>query len=499
MDTDTAPVPGQDAWEVFVEHLRRREGLEQLTLVGKGGMGRVYRAWDTGVERLVAVKVLDGSAATPESLHRFQQEGRTLGQLRHSAIVGVHKAGTSPEGVSYFAMDFVSGRDLGKIIQARRSASAPFTVAEAVQQLRPVADALDSIHRMRPQVIHRDVKPANILVPDEGTHWPSTVLTDFGISVSQDATRMTSAGFLIGTDRYMAPEQFRAVTDNGPTPGASVDDYAFALIVFEMLTLRSLRDLMGQDAWRFARRFPGLPAGALARPEQARAEAIGSVLARALADSPSRRFSTATDFLVALEGTASGMPGRTRTAPVPVQQRVSPQPPVPPQGQMSVQRTRKKRRGLATVSVLVLLSLVATVGYFAVREVRHPEWSGAEKSIAADFPGIVGQQQNSPGWLGMTCTPSDVGAGEVGRITCSGSGRHLVIADFGSVENRDLNGSAQETENLSSADCSIRTGVVNQASGTAWVVLPEQAGKDRYSLLLSASDARDDIGSIPVC
>lgn len=542
--TGQTPTPGDDGWSAFLGYLKSRHDLVDLTEIGKGGMGRVYRARDENLGRWVAVKVLAGAAATPESLRRFRQESKILASLKHPAIVDVYSAGTSPAGVSYFVMDLVTGGDLGSRIAARRERNSPFTVAETVAQLRPVADALDTIHGTEPQVIHRDVKPANILVPDRHGPWNASILTDFGISLSQDETRMTSAGFLIGTDRYMAPEQFRSVVDGGPTPGASVDRYAFALIVFEMLTLRPMRDTMGQEAWRFARRFQVPPEDAFAAADRRRTVQIGAVLARALADDPAHRYPTAMQLLDALStaaggsATGSGRPaggapataytaglpsparnrggyggrgghagqgtrdGRTaQTRQGPVQQSTYPTYASAPTGPTGTSAPRKSTGRRVLVTVLALLVVLALVGAGAavIDKVRHPTWSGGDATVAAAFPRVIPSEQNGTGWLGMTCSSGTPADHQHAQILCSGDGRMLVVADFGDAASRDEYGAATDLTDMSDGTCTIRTGEVDQGTATAWVALPQEAGKDRYSLLLSGDTAGADITGIPVC
>lgn len=486
----TAPVPGDNGWTRFLACLEERHNLTELTQIGKGGMGRVYRARDRDLNRWVAVKVLESAGASPDSLQRFRQESRILGQLRHPAIVSVHSARTSPEGVAYFVMDYVEGGDLGALIASRRTSGGPFTVAETVELLRPVADALDTIHRMRPQVIHRDVKPANILVPDRAhrdSAWNVPLLTDFGISLTQDETRLTSAGFLIGTDRYMAPEQFRSV-QGGPVPGASVDLYAFALIIFEMLTLRPLRETMSQEAWRFARRFPEVPPHALAAQEQGRAREIIGVLARALADDPLQRYSCAQEILSALESADAA--AVTPAAPT----RQTAQNVQPPAGLTDGKPRRSRRLLIGAVALLSVVVLV--VGGIAVTDnVRHPGWSGDEKTMVAALPQVLPDRQNDTGWLGMTCSSADAGDGERARITCRGGGRTLIAADFGDADTRDRLGSSRQLQELSDGPCVIETGPV----GDAQVALPQAEGKDRYSLLLASDTAEEDLRGVPVC
>lgn len=508
------PTPGDRGWSEFTAYLRSRHGLTDLTEIGHGGMGRVYRAWDDGLGRWVAVKVLRPEATGTGVLPRFRNEARLLGQLHHPAIVGVHFADVSPDGVAYFGMDYVEGRDLGSLLDEHRRRGAHYTVAETADLLGSVASALDGIHDLTPQVIHRDIKPANILVPDRPRAWAPAILTDFGISMSTDDTRLTSAGFLIGTDRYMAPEQFRHVTEPDAglqdAPGASVDLYAFALIAWEMLTLAPLRDRMGRTEWIYARRVPALAPESLAPADRPRAADLSAVFARALADDPAHRYPTASGFLDALTGRSRGprqtAPTRTRTqppvpAPAPVRAPVSRPTPVRPRAAVQAGTGKKPHRGLLTAVVAVLLVVIVVLaGLVVTDKVRNPAWSGTEATMAKAFPDLLPDRENGTGWRGMTCSGVTPDPGQQARINCSGAGLSLVVADFGDSGTRDRFGSGEDLVDLTNDRCSIRTGRVAQSgNGFAYVSLPQDGALDRYSLLLSGDGAQDDVRAMPVC
>lgn len=509
--TGSQPTPGDRGWSAFTNYLRQRHGLTGLTEIGHGGMGRVYRAHDEGLDRLVAVKVLRPEATGTGVLPRFRNEARLLGQLHHPAIVGVHFADVSPDGVAYFGMDYVEGSDLGSLLDERRRRGKHYTVAETVGLLGSVGSALDGIHDLTPQVIHRDIKPANILVPDHPRVWAPAILTDFGISLSTDDTRLTSAGMLIGTDRYMAPEQFRhaADPDSGgqDAPGASVDLYAFALIAREMLTLTPLRDTMGRNEWIYARRVPGLDPGTLAPADRPRAAELSAVFARALADDPARRYRTASEFLTALTALSGRTPSPAAMPAPPVQRtaatrvhrpsQVPRQRPVPHPASPAA----KSHRGLLVSVVAVLLVVILVLAGLVVADrVGNPEWSGAEATMAGAFPDLLPDRENGEGWRGMACSGATAEAGQQAKITCSGGGLSLVAADFGDSENRERFGSGSDLVMMDSDRCSTRIGRVAQdGGGFAYVSLPQDSPLDRYSLLLSGDGAQDDVKGMPVC
>jgi hypothetical protein len=499
--TGTQPTPGDQGWAEFTSYLSDRHGLVDLSEIGHGGMGRVYRARDVGLDRWVAVKVLRPEATGSGVLPRFRNEARLLGQLHHPAIVGVHFADVSPGGVAYFGMDYVEGSDLGTLLEDHRRRGDHYTVAQTVELLGSIASALDGIHDLTPRVIHRDVKPANILVPARPRAWAPAILTDFGISLSTEDTRMTSAGFLIGTDRYMAPEQFRhaaAGAGGGEAPGASTDLYAFALIAWEMLTLTPLRDLMGRNEWIYARRVPGLGPGNLAAVDRPRAGELSRVFACALADDPAQRFRTASGFLDALSGRTPSPAARSaRPAPVvsatpTAQTRIRQQAPTAPAG-------RPRRALLTTVVVLLLIVIVVLGGLVFTEKVRSPAWSGAEATMAKAFPDLLPDRENGAGWRGMTCRGATPDPGQQARINCSGDGLSLVAADFGDSGNRDRFGSGSDLIGLSRDGCSTKVGRVAQAEGFAYVSLPQDGALSRYSLLLSGEGAQDDVQQMPVC
>ncbi len=198
----------------------RYEIVEEL---GRGGFGLVYRAFDPTVNRSVAIKVL--TQASKDTLTRFRNEAMVAGNLRHENLVTVYEYGTH-ESVPFIAMEYLEGEDLHHIISSRK----PLSLLEKCTIMSQVAEGLYCAHKSG--VVHRDVKPANIMVLRDGT----VKIMDFGIARlmnDRDATRLTQQGYLIGTLLYMAPEQLA-----GADFDALCDIFAYGVIFYELITGR---------------------------------------------------------------------------------------------------------------------------------------------------------------------------------------------------------------------------------------------------------------------
>lgn len=213
----------QDALRAALE-ARLGEQYEIESLLGQGGMGSVFRAMDRTLHRPVAIKVISGDVAlNPQLKDRFLMEARTVAKLRHPNIVAVYSAGEA-DGLLYFVMELVPGESLRDLL-AREGTVAPERGEKILHEL---AMALDYAHANG--IVHRDVKPENILLDrDTGR----AMLTDFGVARAlENSGNMTGTGMILGSPRYMSPEQ---ATGEQSLDGRS-DLYALALVGYEMFT-----------------------------------------------------------------------------------------------------------------------------------------------------------------------------------------------------------------------------------------------------------------------
>ena len=198
-------------------------GYEIEGELGRGGMGVVFRAWQRKLKRVVALKMLSGYFG-PADLKRFFAEAETAAALHHAHIVHIYDVGEH-EGAPFFAMEFVEGGSL-----ADRLRRGPMTAQETAQFLIPIARALDFAHKNN--VIHRDMKPGNILIDSQGV----PKVTDFGIAKRLTGEAgLTQSGAVIGTPLYMAPEQARGTSRD---VGTAADIYSLGAILYEMLAGR---------------------------------------------------------------------------------------------------------------------------------------------------------------------------------------------------------------------------------------------------------------------
>ena len=266
------------------KHIGRYHIIEQL---GQGGMAVVFKAYDLKLERDVAVKVIRTEMVQPaifeQMLKRFEREARSLAKMEHPNIVSVFDYGDH-EGAPYLVMQYLPGGTL------KHHTGQPMPYLETIKLLLPIADALSYAHERN--VLHRDVKPANILITDKGV----PMLSDFGIAKileSDQATQLTVTGMGLGTPHYMAPEQWRGQAL------AQTDVYALGVVFYELLTGRRPYDadtpaailemVLVEPLARPKDFVPGLP------------DAVEKVLFKALAKKPGDRYPTMSEFAKALE------------------------------------------------------------------------------------------------------------------------------------------------------------------------------------------------------
>jgi WD40 repeat protein/serine/threonine protein kinase len=303
-----------------------------LREVGRGGMGIVYEAEQISLNRRVALKVLPFAATMdPRHLQRFHNEARAAAGLHHTNIVPVYGVG-SERGVHYYAMQFIDGRTLADLIaqhqggasadvpttaEAASAASAP-TVPMAAQATSPApqdaayfrqvaewgaqaAEALDCAHQQG--VVHRDVKPANLLVDAAGRLW----VTDFGLAQVQSDSRLTMTGDLVGTLRYMSPEQAlakRVVIDH------RTDVYSLGATLYELLTLEP--PFGGGDRQELLRQIAFEEPKAPRRLNRAIPVELETIVLKGMEKNPAERYATAKEIAEDLERYCRDEPVRGR-------------------------------------------------------------------------------------------------------------------------------------------------------------------------------------------
>lgn len=271
-------------------------------LVGVGGMAAVYRARDERLDRVVALKLLAGDEALRK---RFVREARAVAAVDHPHIIPVFEAGEA-DGMQFIAMRFVPGDTLQGIIRAAGALPA----RRAAALISPVASALDAAHDAG--LVHRDVKPGNILVDTRRGEPEHPYLTDFGIARAMlSAGTLTAAGQFLGTPDYAAPEQI-----NGKPVDGRADQYALGCVAYETLT--GTAPFRRDSAWSVLYAHLNEPPPPLPPARQDLPPAVHEVLATALAKSPDDRYPTCGDFADALRA-ALGLdpydPFRTRPVP----------------------------------------------------------------------------------------------------------------------------------------------------------------------------------------
>jgi tRNA A-37 threonylcarbamoyl transferase component Bud32 len=374
-------------------------GRYQLTReLARGGMATVWDAQDPLLSRRVAVKILHPELAIDASVRaRFRHEAVAAAKLSHPAIVATYDTGD--DGVAYIVMQLVEGPTLRRMLDRR----GPLPPGEAADIAAQVAEALDHAHRHG--LVHRDIKPANVLVPPDG----QIKVTDFGIAKATGDEDLTRTGTVVGTARYLAPEQ----VSGDPVDGRA-DVYALGLVLYEMLT--GTLPFTGESEVTTAM------ARLTRAPDPVRAHradvppAIEAIVSRCLALDPDDRFPSAGALLDALEpareppsGSLPAVPRMREPASGPTDQTVgvdrtatsaappAPAPPSPPPA--PARADRQRRRWPRAIVALLVLAAIGAVAYAGVRAITDDGGGGGgnEEPAAPEAPmAIVGAVDFDP-------------------------------------------------------------------------------------------------------
>ncbi len=328
--------------------------FEILDLLGHGGMGAVYKARQKSLDRLVALKIIKPGAVDDRGFaERFDREAKALAKLSHSNIVSVHDSGTS-EGLYYFVMEYVDGTNLRQLIVEKSLAPN-----QAIQIIPQICEALQFAHDAG--IVHRDIKPENILIDSRGR----VKIADFGLAKLLDSPRvedhtLTATHQVMGTPRYMAPEQMVGAK----RVDHRADIYSLGVVFYEMLT--------GE-----------LPMGHFEPPSRkATVDArLDEVVLRSLAREPERRYQHASDVRTDLESIQSQM--KAGTAPVAPRRMAADN--NPPQARFS----RKAIIGACWIP-LFFLALFMTIAPLVTIQVsdgdQRPQWTPLQYAMLALLP-----------------------------------------------------------------------------------------------------------------
>lgn len=328
-------------------------------LIGRGGMGEVYQAYDTKTDRVVALKVLPHSMATDETFQaRFRRESQAAAGINDPHVVPIHGYGEI-DGRLYLDMRLIEGRNLGTMLQETEK---PLGAAFAVTVVEQVANGLDSAHRLG--LIHRDINPSNILI----TGRDFVYLIDFGLARTAGEKGLTTAGSTLGTLAYMAPERFE-----GGEVDARSDIYALTCVLYECLT-----GARPYPAESLEQQIAGHMVSPIPRPSDVdpRLAAFDEVIAKGMAKKPAQRYQSAGELAQAAKRALNAPARRT--------------------GSSSRHAARPERatprRGLIVAGAGVLVAALVLVGIWVWAPWRDrgpglPE--GAVDAIAATVPADI--------------------------------------------------------------------------------------------------------------
>lgn len=297
---------GERVKQEFAKH-----NYELLGELGRGGMGVVYLAQHKKLGRRVAIKTLTPDRATKESsIRRFEREARSFASIRHPHIANLYEFQDSGP-IQFLALEYIEGTDL----ERERRKGRRWNAKDTAKLMRCVADALDHSHQKG--ILHRDIKPGNILI-ERNTE--RVVLTDFGLAKGKMDDTLTATGFAVGTPAYMAPEQ---ITDQfGTEPDGRADLFSLGTVAYEMLTQE--HPFLANDDLSTMRNIVNGKIKGLRELDASIPRELAAIIERCIQRNPKERFADAATLVKELDNwllrdsqSGSGVPGITTPATPP--------------------------------------------------------------------------------------------------------------------------------------------------------------------------------------
>jgi len=327
--------------------------------IGRGGMGVVYEAEQTSLRRRVALKVLRfGVVADQEAMQRFRREAETVARLHHTNIVPIFAIGCE-RGVHYYAMQLIEGRSLADVLDESQRTGKPLKADDVARWGLQAAEALAHAHQRG--VIHRDIKPSNLLIDNEGVVW----LTDFGLAKRAGEVTLTVSGTLMGTPRYMSPEQAESLqrTIDHRTDlyslGASLYELATGRPVFESATPHGVvMQILTEEPARPRQIRPDLPRD------------LETIILTCLAKDPGQRYQTARALADDLRAVLAGGPIQARRVPL---------------GERVARYVRKRRKTITITAIAAAATVLLIAGTFLGWR-YYTEWRLGQVVLTTDGP-----------------------------------------------------------------------------------------------------------------
>jgi len=339
--------------------------------VGRGGMGIVYEAQHDALSRRVALKILSiASMLDSRQIARFKNESNAAAQLQHPHIVPIYSVGME-RGIHYYAMQFIEGQNIESSIANANESGKHDHYRQVLARVAHVADALHCAHECG--IIHRDIKPSNLILDKSGKIW----VTDFGLARCQNQNSLTLSGDVVGTMRYMSPEQAAGQME---LVDHRTDIYSLGATLYEMLT--GLPAITGEDSPAVLSEIANCPVPKPRRLKPELPPAIDFVVQKAMAKSKDDRYCTALEFANDLEAVLGQRPTLARP---------------PSRTWLLKQWTSRHRRLVLSTSVMLLFGIVAMLAALVVIANKNGELQASKQAADRNFR----KAQEAVGTLGL--------------------------------------------------------------------------------------------------